>query len=81
MNNGNGGVPPKPQVTVTINVFPDGKMAVNGFPAEYGQAMTLMQTAQRTVMDFFMAAAVKGEFQEQKIFRPGLGVVPKILKG
>lgn len=70
----------KPAFQVRIDVLVNGNVTVTGFPAEYGQAMNVMQIAQRTVMDFFLSKAVRGEFKEQKIFMPTQGQVSKILK-
>lgn len=74
------GLPPKPAFTITIDVMADGRLSVSGFPNEYNKAISVMQLAVRTVMDFFMAAAVKGEFKEQRIFMPSQQQVRNIVK-
>jgi hypothetical protein len=70
----------KPVFVIRINVMASGKLEVNGFPAEYNQAMNAMGLAQRVVMDFFMSKAVKGEFREQKLFMPNQEQISKITR-
>jgi hypothetical protein len=74
--NGNG-KGEKPSLTITIQVYPDSRVEVGGFPDNYHAAMGIMQAGVTRVSNHFVAMAMEAKLDERlsmkrpRIIQPG----------